>query len=91
MKLSNHSKQRMRERTDFNHQERRRLFRDALHNGLTIERIKDEKFKKFLLSKNKCKIKIYKGYIFIYSKNNKQLYTMYPIPERFLEGSEVDG
>ena len=91
MKLSNHSKQRMRERTDLNHQERRRLFRDALNNGIPVGKIKNEKLRKYLTAKNKCKVRIYKGYVFIYSKNNKQLYTMYAIPDRFLEGSEVDG
>lgn len=34
MKLSKHSKLRMKERTEFNHNERKRLFRDALNNGL---------------------------------------------------------
>ena len=63
MKLSNHSKQRMKERTDYNHKDRRTLFRNALD----------------------------KGYIFIYSKNSKRLYTMYKLKDKYLEGSELNG
>ena len=83
MKLSQHSKQRMRERTNLNHQERRMLFRHALDNGKSPQEIKDENLKSYLKEKGNCKIKIYKGYIFIYSKNGKQLYTMYEIPKQF--------
>lgn len=84
MKLSKHSKQRMRERTPFNSDERRKLFREALDYGLSIQQIDDKKLKHYVWSKSRyCKIKVYKGYMFLYSKNSHQLYTMYEIPDRF--------
>lgn len=86
MKLSIHSKQRMRERTPFNSKERRGLFREALLYGKSPVEIDNERLKNYLLSKPKCKVKAYRGYIFIYSKNSKRLYTMYEIPERFKSG-----
>ena len=82
MKLTKHSKIRMRERTNFNHNERRSLFRKALDNGESINDIKDEKIKNYLLRKtSNCKVKLYKGYVFVYSKNSKVLYTVYKLPE----------
>lgn len=83
-KISNHAKLRMRERTELNHKERVKLFNNALSNGKSINDISDKKLKEFLLSKPNCKIKLYNGYIFIYSKNSKRLYTMYKLPEKFI-------
>lgn len=91
MKLSKHSKKRMRERTDLNHQERKGLFRKALDYGKSPDNINDEKLKKYLEKKENCKIKLYNNYVFIYSKNAKQLYTMYRLPKRFLKGDDADG
>ena len=89
MKLSKHSKIRMRERTEFNHNERKMLFRNALSNGKSAGQIKDINIRNFLYSKEKrCKAKLYKNYVFIYSKNGKQLYTMYKLPDKYLKGSE---
>ncbi len=82
MKLSKHSKLRLRERTDYNHKERRQLFKDALKYGKTFDQIKDEKIKKFIKDRTgKCKVKLYKDYVFIYSKNSHLLYTMYALPK----------
>ena len=89
MKLSQHSKIRMRERTNLNHQERRFLFRNALYKGKNVQDIKDEEVRRFVRSKqNKCRIKLYKDYLYIYSKNSKQLYTMYKLPDK-LVGREI--
>ena len=94
MKLSKHSKKRMRERTNLNHQERKGLFRKALDYGKSPDDINDETLKKFLIKiaeKNDTKVKLYKGYVFIYSKNAKQLYTMYRLPKKFLKVDEENG
>ena len=48
MKLSKHSKIRMRQRTNLNYQERKGLFRKALDYGKSPDDIHDEKLKKFL-------------------------------------------
>ena len=86
MKLSTHSKIRMRERTGLNHKERRKLFRNALDYGKSPMQIKNEKVQQFMLARsNKCKIKLYKGYLFIYSKNSHILYTMYKLPKELIE------
>lgn len=94
MKLSKHSKMRMRQRTNLNHQERKGLFRKALDYGKSPNDINDEKLKKFLektAGKNDTKVKLYKEYVFIYSKNAKQLFTMYKLPKRFLKGNDING
>ena len=86
MKVSNHAKLRIRERTDLNHHERKNLFRNALKKGKNPQNIKDGKIRKYLESKqNNAKVKLYLNYVFIYSKNNKRLYTMYEIPRELKE------
>ena len=88
MKISNHAKMRMRERTEMNHQERRKLFRHALLYGKSPGNLKEGVVRDFLeLKENKggCKVKLYKGYLFLYSKNSHQLYTMYKCPENILK------
>ncbi len=87
MKLSQHSKYRMRQRTDFNHRQRKSLFREALAKGKSPQDVKDERIKNFLLGKPNCKVKLYKGYVFIYSKNAHQLYTMYKLPDELSGGN----
>lgn len=85
MKISVHANMRMRERTPWNHKQRRNLFKEALTKGKNIQDIKDERIRKFVKSKqHNCKTKLYLDYLFIYSKNNKQLYTMYHLPDEFL-------
>lgn len=90
MKLTNHSKKRMRERTDFNHKERQQLFRYALKNGLSPDKVKDEKIRNFMNSKNRrCKVKLYNGYLFLYSKNSHLLYTMYKLPSHLTKKDKM--
>jgi len=88
VKISNHAKMRMRERTEMNHQERRKLFRHALLYGKSPGNLEEGIIRDFLETKeNKggCKVKLYKGYLFLYSKNSHQLYTMYKCPEGVLK------
>lgn len=82
MKLSQHSKERMRERSNIDKGNQKQFFRAALDKGKSPSVLKDGKLKEYLLAReNQCKIKVYKGYIFIHSKNSKRLYTMYKIPD----------
>ena len=85
MKVSNHAKNRMRERMDLNHKERVSLFRKALDNGKSVQEIKEKEIKQYLSGKQKScsKVKLYQDYVFVYSKNSHRLYTMYKLPERF--------
>ena len=89
-RLSEHSKKRMKQRTVLNHRERKSLFRKVLDNGKSPSQIKNEELKKYLNCKQRNhKIKLYNNYVFIYSKNNKKLITMYKIPDTFI-GLEDD-
>lgn len=76
----------MRERTNLNHKERLGLFRKALDNGKSVKQIKDMEIKQYLNGKqSRCsKVKLYQDYVFVYSKNAHQLYTMYRLPEELL-------
>lgn len=91
MKLSEHGKQRMKERAGLNHRERIRMFSEAVHKGKSPNDVsikKNKELKEYLSSKGNCKVKLYKGYVFIYSKNSQRLYTMYKLPERLGEVNE---
>ena len=91
MKISNHAKMRIRQRTNLNHQERRRLFRHALDKGKSLNEIKNEDVRTFVenIQRSNCKVKLYLNYVFIYSKNKKQLYTMYKLPHHLEEKENV--
>ena len=86
MKLSNHSKERMKQRANVCRNQER-FYRNALKNGLTINQIQNEELKKWIKSRIKynSSIKIYHNWVFIHSRNSKQLYTMYELPEEFRE------
>lgn len=79
MKLSKHSIERMEERTELDKGNFKEFYRNALRKGKSWEQLKDGELKQFLKSREfwNCKVKYYKGYIFVYSRNSKQLYTMY--------------
>lgn len=79
MKLSKHSQQRIKERADIEYKNQKNFYRSALDKGKSAGTLKDSDLKKCLLKieRKGCKAKYYKGYIFIHSKNNKTLYTMY--------------
>ena len=82
MKLSNHSKERMKQRANVTRNQER-FFRNALNNGLSLKQIKDEELQKWIKARIKynSSIKVYKNWAFVYSRNAKQLYTMYELPE----------
>lgn len=79
----------MKERTGVRYQQRYKMFKQALLNGKSPGELPDSKLKRFLASKqHNCKVKLYKDYVFIYSKNKKRLYTMYELPEAFRKEKE---
>lgn len=92
VKISHHGKLRMRERANVHGKNQDDFFRNALRKGVCADNMKDSSAKYFLRSKEKCncKVKLYKGYVFIYSKNNKQLYTMYKLPDNVKGGTNDD-
>lgn len=84
MKLSNHSRKRLKQRGGIKNQKiQNNFFRNALIKGLSPEQIEDEQLRAKLKSKEKynSKIKYYKGWVFIYSKNSHQLYTTYKLED----------
>ncbi len=84
MKLSNHSRQRLKQRGGIKNQKiQDNFFRNALKNGLTPEQVEDEQLRIRLKSREKynSKVKYYKGWVFIYSKNSHQLYTTYKLED----------
>lgn len=84
MKLSKHSKKRMIERAGVNSHQLL-FYKNALREGKSPGQIKDEKIRNFLLSKENWNsmVKLYKGYVFVHSRNSKQLYTMYKLPYKY--------
>ena len=86
-KISRHGKLRLLERTHVDRTNIRNLFNSAIKNGSAPNNMKKGKIRDFLLSKERynSKVKLYKGYVFVYSKNNKRLYTVYKLPKE-LEG-----
>lgn len=85
-KVSKHAKRRMLERTDYNHKERRQLFREALEKGKSIADISNEEIRRYLKGKERynSKVKLHKGYVYVYSRNAHRLYTMYRLPEEII-------
>ena len=66
MKLSNHSKERMKQRANVVRNQER-FFRNALNNGLSITQIESEELQKWIKARLKynCSIKVYKNWVFI--------------------------
>ena len=83
MKISNHAKIRMKERMSLKQTERRKMFKLALKKGKYIQQIKDKRTHDYLATKKRynSQIKLYNGYVFVYSRNSHQLYTMYKLPD----------
>lgn len=84
MKLSSHSKDRMRERVGIKSKSiQENFFRNALLKGVSPEQVEDETLRMRLKSREKynSKVKYYKGWVFVYSRNSHRLYTMYKLEE----------
>lgn len=90
MKLTRHSRKRIKERTDIKKRGQERFFRLALDNGISLGQARKLKLDKvvieYLKKLNRGKdVKIYNGYVFIYCKNSKRLYTVYKCPDNISE------
>jgi hypothetical protein len=76
----------MKQRTELNHKERIILYKNALRIGKSYGEVRNEELRQYLLNKEgKAQVKLYKGYVFIHSKNSKKLYTMYELPDKYKE------
>ena len=84
MKLSKHSRNRLQQRVGIKSKGiQDNFFKNALMYGTKPEQIEDIKLRNYLKSKRRynSEIKLYKGWVFVYSKNSHQLYTMYKLEE----------
>ena len=85
MKLTKHSRQRIKERSAIKKRGQERFFRLALDRGISLGQARKMKLDKVVIEYLKKldrgqKAKIYNDYVFIYCKNSKRLYTMYKCP-----------
>ena len=90
MKLTKHSRKRIKERTNIKKRGQERFFRLALNRGISLGQARQLKLDKvvieYLRKLNRGQsVKIYNDYVFIYCKNSKRLYTMYKCPENISE------
>jgi len=87
MKLSHHAKLRMTERTGIPRKNQKQFYMSALKNGKSIGNMKECKLRNYMiqLESTGCKVKYYKGYMFIYSRNSHRLYTMYKVSENYYD------
>ena len=84
MKLSKHSKERMKQRANIKSIHiQEKFFKNALLKGVSPEQVEDSLLKQRLKSREKynSKVKLYKGWVFVFSKNSKRLYTMYKLED----------
>jgi hypothetical protein len=90
MKLTKHSRKRIKERTHIKKRGQERFFRLALNGGISLGQARQLKLDKLVIEYLKKlnrgqQVKIYNDYVFIYCKNSKRLYTMYKCPENISE------
>lgn len=95
MRISYHAKTRIVERNENtnNHNEAKKLAKIAFNSGNTINSY--QKYPEFFayLSQRRyesatCRVRVYRGNIFIWKGNKKTLVTAHPIPERFIKEME---
>lgn len=83
-----HAYDRVTERTDMNSTELIYISRYAIKNGLNFNDLPDGPLKNYVYAKSKIKgkrIKLYRGYVFIFFRASKRMITCYPIPEKHVE------
>lgn len=90
-KVSHHANKRISQRfTDCPNPDE--LSMNALHFGIRVGQLSEESAIDFYLNERECKknkiVRLYKGYVFIYSKS-KRLITMYWLPDDFKEEYEA--
>lgn len=86
-KQTHHGLQRMAERMGVTQKSvATKTIQNANRLGKCIQQFPDGEFKNYLLSKQHNKrVKVYKGFVFIFNKTSDRVITLYPIPEEFKE------
>lgn len=84
-----HGVSRIKERTDFTvKKEALALIRNASKHGKTPHFFRfNKKLHKYLLArcKNAKRVRVYRGYVFIFNGGSDRLITMYPLKDNLLE------
>jgi len=83
-----HGYKRATERVALNPKELQRISLWAIKNGINPHDIPEGALKKYVLSRvNRYhkRIKLYRGYVFIFFETSRRMITCYPVPERFLD------
>ena len=83
-----HGYLRIKERSNISEKEIRNLSVLAIRNGIGFTQIPPGSLKSYVGSKEgqkKKRVKLYRGYVFIFFLNSKRLITCYPIPEKHLK------
>lgn len=90
MKLSNHSKMRLKQRTEVERNKFLSLSKLAMKNGINLRHIPldDGYLRKYMTAGAGRYKKYYQGYIFIFTMNSKKLITMYEANEVYKERLE---
>lgn len=86
--FTQHGYYRLKERTNINDKELKRINYYAIKNGIGFSDIPSGPLKDYVarrvFKKNK-KVKLYRDYVFIFFKNSKRMITCYKIPDKYLE------
>lgn len=82
-----HGYLRIKERSNINDNELRQISIWAIKNGINFSEIPPGPLKSYVgwkIAKKGKKVKLYRGYVFIFFLNSRRLITCYPIPEKHL-------
>lgn len=93
MKINNkqytyHAYERIKERSNIKNKELYNLSSHAIKNGISFNQIPPGSLKSYVgykVAKKNKRVKLYRGYVFIFFKNSKRMITCYPIPEKHLK------
>jgi len=80
VKNTKHSYVRARQRTDLNKKQIKNLMKEAQRSGKCPYNFPEGPIRNYLLSKgNHKRIKVYKDYVFVFSKTSTSCITLYPL------------
>ena len=82
-----HGYKRIKERSNISEKEINRISIWAMKNGLNFQEIPPGPLKSYVgfkKAKKGKKIKLYRGYVFVFFLNSKRVITCYPIPEKHM-------
>lgn len=88
VKNTHHAYIRAKERIGITKKEAERLIKEAYFSGVSVNALNDCPIKRFLARKahyRRKRIKIYKGYVFVFCSTSTKCITMYKIKQEILD------